>query len=269
MGSVLLTGAILVILSTWYANALTLSDLYPYGIEHGDTMSNGTDLPEVSIEPPIDNLVGFSPAGLTGTSYEISHNGKLDILNDGDDIIRLLLLQLAGDFSNTKIYGRSTNDAVLIKRAMNQINEGFPNTFCSTSPPSRLIIATWIDYQKTDTDTGSNFQVIVATNQNITFGIALYVNVHLRTAFTGIGSIINGTSVYQRSFFPIGTDVASIPNMMSNSNIPGTYITSLNHIPPDPCTEPDCSVVCKAKLLRMACEAMGIDGKDLPAPCRN
>ena len=31
---------------------------------------------------------------------------------------------------------------------MDQINEGFPNTFCSTAPSTQLIIGTWIDYLK-------------------------------------------------------------------------------------------------------------------------
>ena len=34
---------------------------------------------------------------------------------------------------------------------MDQINEAFPNTFCSASPPTQLIIVTWIDHEKTDT----------------------------------------------------------------------------------------------------------------------
>ena len=50
-----------------------------------------------------------------------------------------------------KYYGRTTDDSVLINGAMDQINEAFPNTFCSVSPSTQLIIVTWIDYQKTDT----------------------------------------------------------------------------------------------------------------------
>ena len=69
--------------------------------------------------------------------------------NNGHDEIYLNLLFLdSGDFSNTKVYGRTTDDPVLIKRTMDLINEGFPNTFCSASPPTRLMIATWIDYLK-------------------------------------------------------------------------------------------------------------------------
>ena len=49
---------------------------------------------------------------------------------------------------NTKVYGRTTDDLVLINRAMDEINEAFPNTFCSVSPPTQLIIAIWIDYLK-------------------------------------------------------------------------------------------------------------------------
>uniref|UniRef100_A0A1X7SKG1 NIDO domain-containing protein n=1 Tax=Amphimedon queenslandica TaxID=400682 RepID=A0A1X7SKG1_AMPQE len=158
---------------------------------------------------------------------------------------------------------------------MDQINEGFPNTFCSTSPPTQLIIATWIDYLKAGSNLGSNFQLIVATNGSNTFGIALYVNVHITSAETGIDSSIDSNYVPpDPSFFPFGTTIMNAPSMMLNSNIPGTYIFSLNHMPPDPCTEPsqpDCSAVCKAKLLKMACEALRLNGdsEDLPAPCNN
>ena len=51
--------------------------------------------------------------------------------------------------SQSKVYGRVTNDAGLLRRAMNDINGAFPYTYCS--PPTQLIIATWIDYQKTNT----------------------------------------------------------------------------------------------------------------------
>ena len=53
--------------------------------------------------------------------------------------------------SQSKVYGRVTNDAGLLRRAMNDINGAFPYTYCSSSPPTQLIIATWIDYQKTNT----------------------------------------------------------------------------------------------------------------------
>ena len=51
--------------------------------------------------------------------------------------------------SQSKVYGRVTNDTGLLRRAMNDINGAFPYTYCS--PPTQLIIATWIDYQKTNT----------------------------------------------------------------------------------------------------------------------
>ena len=51
--------------------------------------------------------------------------------------------------SQSKVYGRVTNDPGLLRRAKNDINGAFPYTYCS--PPTQLIITTWIDYQKTDT----------------------------------------------------------------------------------------------------------------------
>uniref|UniRef100_A0A1X7TWA5 NIDO domain-containing protein n=1 Tax=Amphimedon queenslandica TaxID=400682 RepID=A0A1X7TWA5_AMPQE len=248
MGSGLLTLIILVILSTCYTNGLTLNDLYPYGTQHGDTMRTGSSLPGVSIQPPINNFVRLSPAGLTVTGYRVRHVGFLAIQNDDDEIF-LHLLQSSVDFSNTEVYGRTTADPGLINRAMDQINEAFPNTFCSTSPPTQLIIATWIDFQKAGTNPGSNFQLIVVTNGSITFGIALYVDVSITSAQTEISSIINSNfTTADPSFFPFGTTVMNAPSMMLNSNIPETYIFSLNDIPP-----PDtCSSVCyscKARLV--------------------
>ena len=63
-----------VILTTCYTNGLSLTDLYPYGTEHGDTMRTDFDLPVVSLQPPITNLVGFGPAGITATRYRVSTN---------------------------------------------------------------------------------------------------------------------------------------------------------------------------------------------------
>ncbi|XP_019859865.1 PREDICTED: uncharacterized protein LOC109588119 [Amphimedon queenslandica] len=277
MRSVLLTGFILVILSACYTNGLTLNDLYPYGTENGDTMRTGANnLPRVSIQPPIDNFIRFGPAGLTVARYQVYHRGFLAIIGvNANNYIYLNLLYISSvDFSNTKIYGRTTTDPGLINRAMNQINEGFPNTFCSTSPPTQLIIGTWIDYGKDNSNSGSNFQVIIVTNGSNTFGIALYVNVHLTSVEdTGIESDISDDyDSADPSFFPFGTTVMNAPTMMLNSNIPGTYIFSLNHVSPVPCIEPsppDCSAICKAKLLKMTCEVMKINGKALPAPCNN
>ena len=61
-----------VILTTCYTNALSLTDLYPYGTEHGDTMRTDDDLPTASLQPPITNLIRFGPAGLTATRYQVS-----------------------------------------------------------------------------------------------------------------------------------------------------------------------------------------------------
>ena len=56
-----------------------------------------------------------------------------------------------GSNSQSKVYGRVTNDTGLLRRAMNDINGAFPYTYCSSSPPTQLIITTWIDYKKTNT----------------------------------------------------------------------------------------------------------------------
>ena len=54
--------------------------------------------------------------------------------------------------SQSKVYARVTNDPGLLRRAMNDINGAFPYTYCiSSSSATQLIIITWIDYQKTNT----------------------------------------------------------------------------------------------------------------------
>ncbi|XP_019853604.1 PREDICTED: uncharacterized protein LOC109582948 [Amphimedon queenslandica] len=261
-----------VILSTCYTNGLELTDLYPYGTEHGDTMRTGyNSLPTVPLLAPIDNLLAFGPAGLTATRYSINYDGYLRLHNDGSDSILLNLFYLGdGDFDNTKIYGRTTADPGLMNRAMDQINEAFPYTFCSTSPPTQLIVGTWIDYLKFGSNPGSNFQAIVVTNGSITFGIALYVDVSIASAeTTGIESYINSvTTVVDYSLFPFGTTVMGAPSMMLNSNIPGTYIFSLNDIPPpDPCSSVCYS--CKPRLFQLACEIRRSNGENVPASCNN
>ena len=56
-----------------------------------------------------------------------------------------------GSDTQSKVYARFTNDPGLLRRAMNDINGAFPYTYCTESPPTQLIITTWIDYQKTNT----------------------------------------------------------------------------------------------------------------------
>ncbi|XP_019857294.1 PREDICTED: uncharacterized protein LOC109585607 isoform X2 [Amphimedon queenslandica] len=150
MGSGLLTVIILAMLSTCSTNGLSLSDLYPYGTEHGDGMRTGSSVPAAPLLAPIDNLVAFGPVGIRATRYRVRVEGYMQIQNDGSDSLLLLILSSAsGAYFNNKVYGRTTDDPGLINRAMDQINEGFPNTFCSTSLPTQLIIGTWIDYLKT------------------------------------------------------------------------------------------------------------------------
>ena len=53
--------------------------------------------------------------------------------------------------AQSKVYARVTNDTGLLRRAMNDINGAFSYAYCSSSPPTQLIITTWIDYKKTNT----------------------------------------------------------------------------------------------------------------------
>ena len=75
------------------------------------------------------------------------------LATDANQLLYVNALFRAGVGSTTqsKVYGRITNDAGLLRRAMNDINGAFPYTYCSLSPPTQLIIITWIDYLKTNT----------------------------------------------------------------------------------------------------------------------
>ena len=75
------------------------------------------------------------------------------LLTDDLTIFYVLVLNRHGIGSNaqSKVYARATNDPGLLRRAMNDINGAFPYTYCSPSPPTQLIITTWIDYKKTNT----------------------------------------------------------------------------------------------------------------------
>ena len=79
----------------------------------------------------------------------------------------------------SKLYGRVTNDTGLLRRAMNDINGAFPNTYCSSSPPTQLIIVTWIDYQKTNTRKVSIIIMFVCSIQHNNLRMNSYV--HYRT----------------------------------------------------------------------------------------
>ena len=71
-----------------------------------------------------------------------------------NDRISILALYRWGvrSLSQSKVYARVTNDPGLLRRAMNDINGAFPYTYCiSSSSATQLIITTWIDYQKTNT----------------------------------------------------------------------------------------------------------------------
>ena len=75
------------------------------------------------------------------------------LATDANQLLYVIVLYREGVGSNSqsKVYGRITNDTGLLRRAMNDINGAFPYTYCSPSPPTQLIIATWIDYKKTNT----------------------------------------------------------------------------------------------------------------------
>ena len=71
-----------------------------------------------------------------------------------DDRMTITVLYRWGvrSLSQSKVYARVTNDPGLLRRAMNDINGAFPYTYCiSSSSATQLIIITWIDYQKTNT----------------------------------------------------------------------------------------------------------------------
>ena len=74
-------------------------------------------------------------------------------MTDANQLLYVNVLNRAGVGSNaqSKVYRRVTNDTGLLRRAMNDINGAFPYTYCSLSPPTQLIITTWIDYKKTNT----------------------------------------------------------------------------------------------------------------------
>ena len=80
-------------------------------------------------------------------------NGYFRILTETNNqlIIAVLNRERVGSDTQSKVYGRVTNDTGLLRRAMNDINGAFPYTYCSSSPPTQLIITTWIDYKKTNT----------------------------------------------------------------------------------------------------------------------
>ena len=75
------------------------------------------------------------------------------LATDANQLLYVLVLyrEHVGSNAQSKVYGRVTNDTGLLRRAMNDINGAFPFTYCSSSPPTQLIIATWIDYKKTNT----------------------------------------------------------------------------------------------------------------------
>ena len=72
------------------------------------------------------------------------------LAKDGSNSLDLALL-FRSITAQSKVYGRVTNDPGLLRRAMNDINGAFPYTYCSLSPPTQLIITTWIDQKKTNT----------------------------------------------------------------------------------------------------------------------
>ena len=65
--------------------------------------------------------------------------------------IYILYREGVGSNAQSNVYARVTKDPGLLRRAMNDINGAFPYTYCSSSPPTQLIIMTWIDYKKTNT----------------------------------------------------------------------------------------------------------------------
>ena len=73
-----------VILSICYTSGLELADLYPYGTEHGDTLSIGSGLYRPTpLLAPINNLIILSPAGIKAAEYRVNshtHNHTISAL---------------------------------------------------------------------------------------------------------------------------------------------------------------------------------------------
>ena len=72
------------------------------------------------------------------------------LAKDSSNSLDLALL-FRSTTTQSKVYGRATNDPGLLRRAMNDINGVFPYTYCNSSSPTQLIITTWIDQKKTNT----------------------------------------------------------------------------------------------------------------------
>ena len=53
-------------------NGLTLNDLYPYGQQHGDAASTGSDLLIAPLLEPVNKLTGFPSHNPTATRYQVS-----------------------------------------------------------------------------------------------------------------------------------------------------------------------------------------------------
>ena len=129
---------------------------------------------------------------------------------------------------------------------------------------------------------GNNFQLVVVTNGQATFGIAQIVNVDesaKESDRAGIYSNALGSFRYYNAVdLPYASNPESAPNMTLNSDVPGTYIFPLNagkhiHITLliifliTPSLDCQATKVCKCKLIGLACESRRLRGETVPASC--
>ncbi|XP_011403252.1 PREDICTED: uncharacterized protein LOC105312364 [Amphimedon queenslandica] len=274
MASQLCSSVILVItiVLVWTVDSLTLNDFYPYGEENGDTAVTVTPATDMSVplEQPIENFAVFKTHQLNVSNIHVYFDGFIRF-ESGSHYIEFNLLNRRGqgdDNLSITTY-RLTNDSLLLRRAQNEINKAFPHTFCSSSPPTQLLIQTWIDYKKGPSYPGSNFQFLLVTNGFNSYGIAKFVDVndHMDregSMTTGVRTFLFGASETSNIVqFPFESDVYDAPTQMLNSDIPGTYLFSLNSSDGD-CTG---SCHCKIALVRLACEVRRRNGESLPNSC--
>ena len=129
---------------------------------------------------------------------------------------------------------------------------------------------------------GSNFQLVIVTNGQATFGIAQFVNVDespTESDRAGIYSNALGSFAYYTAFdLPYASNPESAPNEMLNSDIPGTYIFPLNagkHIHIKlliifliaPSLDCQATKVCQCRIIGLACESLRQRGETVPASC--
>ena len=114
---------------------------------------------------------------------------------------------------------------------------------------------------------GNTFQSIIATDGNQTFLISLYSEINYvptpppSAENYGAINIFTATHLWTPAF---NGNITQAPLLMQNSNTPGVYVYDLNKNPPNPCIGGSC----KDNIVKLACRALHLAGKDVQ-PCRN